>query len=205
MTSPLTENPMLFLPLSLQVALAAGYLGYAVAYAGYRRAHQPVDSAFLSLIFGVPALLILQGSGALGIVVATGLGFAVSLLLGALWRIVGHRAWLWIMADLGVHQDDGTATAWDALIQRPGLKVEQCSVRTKDGRTLFMNSREGYMDLPNKGLVLGGSGDIVMVVEEERTPGNPVDRQAQGIVTENGVRLTYIPASEVAQVNLRVL
>lgn len=205
MASDMPTNSILALPFSFQVALAAGYMGYAVAYAGYRRARQPVDATFMSLIFGVPAFLIMQASDDLGTACAAGMAIATALGLGIFWRVAGRHAWLWVMGDLGVHQEDGSASAWDTLIQRSNLLVQQCSVRTKDGRTLFLNSRDKYIDLPHKGLVLGGSGDILMVVEEERLPGSETDREAKGVVTDNGVRVAYIPATEIAQVNLRIL
>ena len=45
------------LSLSLQVALASGYLAYITAYAGLRRGHATQDAVFISLVFSVIALL----------------------------------------------------------------------------------------------------------------------------------------------------
>lgn len=192
------------LPWAVQVTVAAGYLGYIIAYAGLRRGHQSVDVAFMTLAFGVPAMLIMlwRGDAMPG---AAGVGGVVSgLVLGAVWRVVGRAAWLGLMKALQVHQEDGTASAWDAMIQRQGLDVNQVSVRTKDGRTLFMSDRRPYDDQPHQGLILGANGDIVMVVEKERLKDGGDDRAATGIIAAGGLRVAYIPASEVAQVNLRI-
>lgn len=197
--------------LALQVALGGGYLGYVTAYAGLRRGHDQIDSAFISIAFGVPALMVFKylesaswQADWLRNWVAAPVAVIVSLLVGALWRAVGAGLWRGAVAYFKVHQDDGTLTAWDALIQKPRQTVDQLSVHTKDGRTLYMNTRDRYLDGPHRGLILGGNGDIVMVVEEERIPGKDGDETRTGIVTDNGTRLTYLPASEIARVNIRV-
>lgn len=197
---------LVLLPIGLQVALGAGYLAYMIAYAGLRRGHSAVDAVFISFAFGIPALFTFDLLAPYYVALGVAAGAAVSILAGIFWRAGLRRVWVWLMEKLGVHGEDGAATAWDTLIQRRGLKVNQVSVRTKDGRTLFMNGRHDYLDGPHKGLILGGDGSVVMVVEEERLLGAAgEDRKAQGMRTENGVRLSYIPASEIAQVNMRVL
>jgi hypothetical protein len=205
----LSELEFLTSSLGLQAALAGGYLGYVTAYAGLRRGHAQIDSAFISLAFGVPALLVFtlieqSGIPASHSWVAASVAVVTSLVSGGIWRVVGTKCWRKLVSILKVHQDDGTSTAWDALIQRPELYVEQVSVHTKDGRTLFMNSLGPYEKLPHKGLILGGTGDIVMVVEEERIPGKPEDEERQGVITDAGLRMTYLPASEIARINLRI-
>jgi len=192
------------LPLALQVGLGAGYAGYSIAYAGLRREHDAVDTTFLSLAFGVPALLVVQLREDLGQFWAAVLAIAASVICAAIWRGFGRQIWHWLMGCLRVHHEDGTATAWDALIQRPGLLVQQVSVRCRDGRTLFMNVRDPYMLGPYSGLVLGRNGDVLMVVEEEGAE-DGTRRTPEGVVTGNGTRLTYVPAGEIKQVNLRVL
>ncbi|MFP1646092.1 hypothetical protein [Pontitalea aquivivens] len=197
---------LVLLPVGLQVALGAGYLAYMIAYAGLRRGHSAVDAVFISFAFGIPALFTFDFLAQVHVALGVAFGAAASIVAGVVWRSGLRCGWGWLMEDLGVHGEDGAATSWDTLIQRRDLKVNQVSVRTKDGRTLFMNERHDYLDGPHKGLILGGDGSVVMVVEEERLPGaTGEDRKAQGMRTENGVRLSYIPASEIAQVNMRVL
>lgn len=195
---------VLNLPIGIQVALGSGYLAYVTAYAGLRRGHGPADTAFISLAFGLVGMVVFDRTGSLSIWQSVALAVLAAVATGAIWRVWGARMWHRIVHGLRIHADDGTATAWDALIHKAGQTVQQVSVHTKDGRVLYLNDRHPYVLGPHRGLILGGNGDIVLVVEEERIPGTEGDEVRDGIVTRNGTRLTYIPAAEIARINMRV-
>lgn len=191
------------LSLSVQVALAAGYLAYITAYAGLRRGHATQDAIFISLVFSVVALLVFELLPVEQTYVRAFLACIAALASGIFWRKLGRTWWLWLMQKTGVHREDGVHSPWDVLVQTD-RKVGQISVHLKSGRTLYMHDRRNFVGCPWEGLYLGGDGSVIMAVETEELPdGTSEDRE--GIKDEAwGTRLTYIPASEIARVNLRM-
>ncbi|MDO6586825.1 hypothetical protein Q4543_15030 [Salipiger sp. 1_MG-2023] len=191
------------LSLSLQAALAAGYLGYVTAYAGFRRDHAATDAVFISLAFASLAMLAFVLLERFGLVASFIAAFVTSLLSAGLWRKWGRKGWLWCVGSVGVHRDDGAHGAWSGIVQTD-RRVGQVSVHTVGGRVLYMNDRSKYHDAPWGGLYLGGDGSVVMVVEEEELSDGR-EEERTGINDElMGTRMTYIPASHVARVNIRM-
>lgn len=190
--------------LAVQVALGAGYLGYATAYAGFRKDHRSEDAVFISLAFGAIAYVSFGLAEAmLGPVGAAVAGFCVSLLAAILWRIAGRDAWLKVMGAAGVHREDGVHSAWAKIVQS-GRQVGQVSVHLKSGRVLYLNDRRKYHDLPFDGLYLGGDGSVAMVVEEEELP-DETNEARDGIADPDwGLRITYVPAGEIGRVDIRL-
>lgn len=192
------------LTLSLQAALGAGYLGYATAYAGYRRDHRSEDALFISLAFAAVAMLAFGAVEAfLGSVWAVIAAVSASLAAACAWRVVGRRLWLQAMSASRIHRDDGVHAGWTGIIQSMGA-VGQISVHLKGGGVLYLNDRRNFDGSPWGGLYLGGDGAIIMAVEEEELP-DGVEEIREGIIDQDwGTRLTYIPASEVKRVNIRI-
>ncbi len=192
------------MPLVMQLALGAGYAGYAIAYAGLRRDHSATDAALCSLAFGVPAILVFSALVERGQMVAALAGFVVAIGVACLWRMGGRDGAYFLLNGLGVHQDDGLSNTWDALIHRKGLKVSQMSVHMTDGRILYLSDRTLVKGAPFDGLLLGGDGSIAMVVQKERAADGSTVEKSDIADDEWGYRLTYIPADHVAQVNIRI-
>ncbi|RAP39431.1 hypothetical protein BYZ73_20600 [Rhodovulum viride] len=191
------------LSLSVQVAIGAGYLGYVTAYAGFRRDHDATDAVFISLAFASIATLAFLLVEKFGPVAAFLTAFLASLICAGVWRRWGRRCWLWCMDKTGVHRDDGVHTTWSGIAQTD-RRVGQVSVHTEDGRILYLNDRSKYHGAAWDGLYLGGDGSVVMVVEEEELP-NGTEETRSGISDEHwGTRLTYIPASQIRRVNIRM-
>lgn len=192
------------LSIAVQAAIGAGYLGYVTAYAGYRRYHKTEDAVFISVAFSSIALfsygLADRYLGAAGAVAAA---FVSSLAVAFTWRKWGRRAWLLIVSSIGVHRDDGAFSAWDEFAQTDRL-VDQAYVVLKSGRTLCLNDRRAFFGAPWNGLYLGGDGSVIMVVEDEDLPDGTC-RYRETIKDDLwGTRMTYVPADEIARVELRM-
>lgn len=199
------------LSLAAQVTFGAGYAAYLIAYAGLRRHHETQDAVFNTLAFGVPAIFTFQYVDRLGPVVTTLIAGGACLFLGALWRVglrsMSHK----LLAYLRIHRDDGLLYGWDQIVNT-NCSVGQVSVHTKDGRVLYLNNRDNFAKSPFEGLYLGTDGSIILAVEEEEfsVPG-PLGPEEHcevrdGVVhPEQGTRMTYIPADQVARVNIRML
>jgi len=190
------------LPLEIQTALGGGYLAFAIAYAGLSDQYRATDIVFRTMAFGLISLMAFRLSQQLGPIGASALGVAAALVAGILWRVVGIRLVNRILAGLGVHREDGTYSAWTALIQQPGLTVSQLSVHTKDGRILYQNALHDPKAHLN-GMYFGRDGSIVMVVEEEELPDGTEEVRTGVRGPEWNTRVTYIPADQITRVNLR--
>lgn len=192
------------LSLSLQASLASGFLAYVTAYAGFRREHSAQDSAFITLAFSsVAQLVFILIDPCWGSLVACLSALATSLAAAIVWRKWARTAWLWLMGKAKVHRDDGAHGTWSAIVQA-NRGVEQLSVQTKSGRTLYLSDRSAYAAAPWSGVYLGGDGGVILVVDEEELPDGSLEKRS-GVADEDwGTRMTYIPASEVARVNIRM-
>lgn len=191
------------LSLSVQVSLGAGYLAYVTAYAGLRQHHNARDEVFISIAFASVAMLAFVYAEPSGEWVGAAAGLVAALVVGGLWRAAGRSLWYGAMTRMKIHGDDGTHTAWQSMIHDRKFNVAQLSVHTKDGRVLYMNDRRPFRGAPHGGIIMGGAGDILMVVEEEELP-DGTEEVRTGIVAEEGVRFSYIPADQIARVNVRV-
>lgn len=192
------------LSLGIQTALGSGYLAYATAYAGLRENHKTEDTVFISLGFGVIAMLVYAGlTPILGEVASVVSAVSSSLICAAIWRRLGRKGWLWCMSKARVHREDGHHGSWASIVQADRA-VEQISVHLKGGRILYLNDRSAFSASPWEGIYLGGDGSVIMAVqEEEDVEGNEEIRE--GIVDDVfGTRLTYIPAGEISRVNIRM-
>lgn len=193
---------ILNMTLAAQVALGGGYLAYATAYAGLRRGHATEDAVFITFAFGIFASLAFGFAQPRGVPLAVLAGVGSALLAAVVWRMCGRSLWQSLIEGAGVH-DDGIATAWDGLIQSPGQMVQQVSVRLRDGRILRTDRRDPFLGQRHGGLILGRDGDIVLVVETELAADGTI-RHPPHVLNDDGIRLTYVPASEIVQINLRV-
>jgi len=189
--------------LAVQVALAAGYLGYCTAYAGYRRGHLARDAIFISLVFASIASVAFVLAEAWGTVAAGLVALLTSLACACLWRMVGRKVWLWAMRASRVHREDGVHSAWDGLLQS-GRAVTQLTVHTRGGDILYLTDRAPFKHAPWEGIYLGGDGSIVMAVDEE-VLGDGKLTVRDGILSDGwGARMTYLPPSEIARIEIRL-
>lgn len=188
-------------PWQIQVALGSGYTAYMAAYAGIRSHHQAIDTTFRALAFGLVATAILILVPAEYPAVAITGAFTASLIAGLLWRRFGGRMWERVLRQIDVSWGDDTPTAWQRLISDQDHYVTQISVLTADGRWFRCDDAGAVADLPNGPCILGTNGDIVLY------PTHVVDTQGSRTVTVNdahwGARATYLPASQIKQVNIR--
>lgn len=191
------------LSLSIQVALASGYLAYITAYAGLRRGHATQDAIFISLVFSVIALLCFELIPIQQTYLKAATASAAALATGIVWRKIGRPFWLWVMQKTRVHREDGVHAPWDVLVQTD-RKVGQLSVHLKNGRVLYLHDRRAFLGCPWEGLYLGGDGSLIMAVESEELPDGTEEIREAVHDDAWGTRLTYIPASEIARVNIRI-
>ena len=106
---------LLTLPLDTIAVLAAGYLGYRLAFVGKDASHSGVDVLFLSLVYALAAKLAMAAAaGALAPPLLAPLtGIAAALGMAALWRRFGEAGVFRLLRRTGVSTSDRHLTAWD--------------------------------------------------------------------------------------------
>jgi hypothetical protein len=190
------------LPFTIQLGLGIGFLCYVTAYAGRRRGHTITEITFLTMAFGLPALLPLSsGTGSIAINALIGISLAFGLAL--IWRGWALEAWQRAAKFIGLHAEDGLSYGWDKIVSYPNLATSQISVHTADGRILYLNDRTKFAHAPFEGLYLASDGSIIMAVEEERLPDGTEQVRTDISVATWGVRMTYLPPDQVKRVNIR--
>ena len=205
--------------LSVQVALVGGFFGYAVGYAGYKHAHKISDGFMIFFAFGLISTLIYQTVSGLGIghglipdmdlVPSVIIAVGATVILAAIWRSIGRTFVFKALRFLGVHHDDGNENPWDTIVGDRSA-VQQVSVHLTDGRVLYMSDRTAFVGYLYEGLLLGSDGSVALAVQEEELPPNPdgtvVEEQRENVaMPDSGVRLTYIPKSQITRINIRVM
>lgn len=209
---------LLALPWQVQIVIVGGYLAYVVAYTGKRSAHKAVDTVSIILCFGgisiltfealdefVPEIINLFGQDltllrefCLAVCsMMSAVGFAI------LWRRYLGNSVRNILGRLSKNDDDGLPTGWDTIIQTPNFDYSQLNVTLKNGNKLECDAMGNFNDLPNGPCILGGDGSIAMYVTHiEDAKG--IHREANNLVSkERGARMTFIPADQIAEVDIR--
>ncbi|MAZ32859.1 MAG: hypothetical protein CMO06_06905 [Thalassospira sp.] len=192
-----------------QIVIVSGYLSYVLAYSGMRSEHKTIDSVSIVLCFGGLGLLIIHTIDPLigedfrfeNVVLGIS-GVVVPIIFAVLWRKLFRenfgKFWRWT----GVSEEDGLPTAWNTLIQKRGLLYTQINVTTKDGRVLESWPLEPFNNDPNGPCVLGADGSIGMYVTHITEVGEE-RREVRKLRDDNGIRITYIPKDQIAEVDLR--
>lgn len=187
----------------IMVVLISGYGAYISSFIGLRSSHTIRDELFCMVVLGLVGYSISELLGEISFIVRLIAAYLVATLAGVILRIWLLRWWQKTMYAFNIHHDDGISNAWTRIIRDRG-RILQISVHVKDGRILHLNDRLQYMNAHWQGLYLGSDGSIIFPVDEEELPDGTVEQRNDVNDDEWGVRLTYIPASEVCRVNMRM-
>ena len=220
-------NELIELSWKSQVVLVGGYLSYVLAYSGRRASHGPTDILGIILCFGGIGLLctvLLEAWIAdLGILSHEAKSEAdqdknqsVSLrtfvigttsLSGPLFTAILWRGflndWTWkTIGNITRSKEDGLPSAWATLIQSKGLDYSQLVVTLKSGVIYESFPLGDFNKYPNGPCVFGPDGAIAMYVTYI-TEADGSGREVEHIHDADGYRITYIPESEISEVDFR--
>lgn len=197
---------LLNLPTATLIALAGGYIGYRITATGKDGSHTGVDVAFGSLVFALVSRLAAVGMSRISVSLALQ---AVAAILAAsvvaiLWRKWGERCFFTILRDMRVSISDRHRTAWDPLRVNPGLHPTQIIVRRKDGVQLMCERVSRFDYMPTGACCFGTDGSVVLYVTDVLEPGAEDWEELDPRGPDDwGTLMTYVPASEVAQLMIR--
>lgn len=207
---------LLELPWQAQIVIVGGYLGYVIAYAGKRAGHKNIDTFSIILCFGGISILtfeIIDHSlpelfpkfnipyiRNVGLVLAA---LGTSTVCAILWRRLLQDYLQKRIRSLSKSENDDLYSAWDTIIQTKDLDYFQLNITLESGRVLESYPLGAFNDLPNGPCILGGDGSVGMYVTHIEDP-NSERRAANNIDCEDeGARLTFIPASQIAEIDFR--
>lgn len=203
---------VLSLPLVTLAVIAAGYLGYRLAYTGKDARHSSVDVVFFVCVFGFAAKMV----GALSIwgtsIIGWRLGDAASSLAGivgalviaATWRRWGEIAVFRALRGASVSSARRLGSAWSVVVARPDLKPTILMVSKTDGSQLLSEGMSQFNELPFGSCVLGEDGSIAMYVTHCRSGTDQEWAEvSSGLYADWGAEVTVIPANQISHVSLR--
>lgn len=206
------DDKLLNLPFYIQLSLGSGYLAYLIAYAGIRQHHTPSEVIFRSLSFGMAATVIMLWAPEAPQLFNSWKhdfwrpfsAFAFTVGLGAFWRWRGMRWSRAILRNFNVSWTDDIPTAWLSITAtETSVTPGQIIVDLDNGRTLMCDDTRDFIGAPFAPCVYGLDGSIAFYVTDEKPPGGDWIKHAD-VRHLDGDLLTYLPASVVKRVELRL-
>lgn len=191
------------LPLEIQFPFATGYTAYLLAFSGIRSAHKAVDTIFIILIFSSIATLFFAALEGYGPVFAGASSFVGTCISSVFWRRVLRFRVRYFMRNLDISWANDDPSALATLCDDTQHEVTQVAVRLNNGSWLRCDDTSAFNDAPYAPFLVSPSGDLALYLTHEDTPdGN--SRESLTTVDElYGARLTYVPASNISEINLR--
>jgi hypothetical protein len=191
---------------STLLLVASGYAAYYVANVGLRDHHKPADVTFSILVFAfIAAFAFYSCLWVLDLALAGSsiITFIFAMLAGAAWRRFGRPRFELLLRTARISRSNDLPSAWIALFGE-NYDATQLTVQLKDGTWLMCDDLSKFQKAPNGPCVLGAKGDILMYVTDKQgkrgigfvPTGGPID-------PEWGHEITYIPADQIARVDLR--
>jgi hypothetical protein len=192
------------LPFEIQVSLAAGFLGYCVAYSGKRNHHKAYESAMIILIFGTPSIAAIKASKSIfspeiQIIYAA----ACSLAMAIIWRRFLSKKVFKFLRNQKISQEDENLGPWQNISQDTDTKISQLNVRLKNGRVLFCTNLSDYNGAPHGPALFGSDGSIAMYATKITTSNGTIHEVSPKDL--GGFQITYIPKEEISEVDLRIV
>ena len=191
------------LPWQIQASLASGYVAYVIAYAGSRARLQTIDTAFITLAFGLVAtaalFLLADHPPAIRVPVA----FVAACIAGGIWRKWGRQLVRFTLRVMDVSWSDDEPSALSTLSNNTRHRVTQVAVMLDDGRWLQCVDAAKFANAPNGPFLIGPNGDVALYLTHEDGPNGESKEQPSVRDEEYGDRITYVPASRIRCINIR--
>ena len=205
-------NPeLLNLPWQVQLSLASGYAAYLVANAGNRDHHSAIDVTFTTLLFGMFATLLYNVVISLFLptvqsaVLAGVAAFGMTAILGAIWRKWGRPLFSKMVRDWGIATSNDDPSALTTILADAATRVSQISVKTEDGCWLHCDDTRLFANSPRGPVVIGPSGDVGLYLTHFHSADGELKAVEDFRNTDHGDMMTYVPASRVVRIKLRLL
>ncbi|EEI9429493.1 hypothetical protein RDB90_004333 [Salmonella enterica] len=197
------------LPWATLVTLASGYIGYFIANVGLKDHHKTVDITFATLVFSLLptlgyTLISMICTGFFTTYASTTSAVVIAVVTGALWRICGRKWMYGILRALNISWSDNTNSAWQQMFGLTDYRCTELFVILKDGSGLQSRPLSRFEGLPNGPFTLGNSGDVILYVTHTSEPDSDDWIEFEEVIHKSwGALATYIPADQIAKVEIR--
>lgn len=199
----MSELEFLKLPWEIQGALASGYAAYAIAYTGLRERQKPVDIAFLSLVFSVPATLTFGWLASRGPTISIPAAFIVAVGTAIIWRKFIRPFAFPLLKKLNITWANDDPSALATLGGNAKFGITQIAVLMDDGTWLRCDDARNFDSAPFSPYLLGPNGDVALYLTHEEAADGKVKTLATVRDPVYGDRITYVPASRIKRITLR--
>jgi hypothetical protein len=199
----MSELEFLKLPWEIQGALASGYAAYAVAYTGLRDRQRPIDIAFLSLVFSVPAMLAFWLLASRGLAISIPAAFVASIVTGIIWRRAIRPLVFQILKKFDVTWSNDDPSALATLSSNTEFRITQIAVLLDDGTWLRCDDARKFVAAPFAPYLLGPNGDVALYLTHEETADGTVKTLTTVRDANYGDRITYVPAGRIKRITIR--
>ena len=195
------------LPEQLQVILASGYLGYSIAYAGYRDNERKDDVLYGILAFGIfgygfydftrryYSTFLIPGIGAL----------LAAILSAIVWRKYGRTWFNFLLHRAAISNEDGIRTVWTRISQDTNICPTQIVVTLKDGSDYVCEDVQMFRDAPIPLYYTDSDGSIALYATQRTTKDGETKDMKHTRDESMGDRLTYIPKDLISNVSIRFI
>lgn len=196
---------LLALTLDMQIALVAGYLGFSAATAGLKHGLRTEDGVFQILVYALPAALILQFDPEsyyrpAAMVLAVGASYG----MGLIWRRWLQKRWLEFLYNRGLTTEDSRPSVIDTIIHNQEVEWSQISVMLSDGTKYDLAHPENFTEALTKPVIIDKEGSIALYADHMAKPGEQLKALDHIQDGEYGDLLTYIPASQIKRLQIRL-
>lgn len=195
--------------------LAPGYLGFRLYQIdrGWSDLNA-IDVIYGSLIFSTVAYATYLG------MVAVGWGDyparrVISLILFAviyafLWRRFGHDLFHQGLHALGVTNEDNKSTTWTQIFNNPKIYLTQITVEMKGGSQIWCENtlqfrRDEFRRVGIHPYYSDADGNLYLISTHSRSAQSGEWEPAPDVVSDWGVNLVFVPASEIARIDVRAI
>ena len=193
------------LPEQLQVIFVSGYLGYSIAYSGFRENERKEDLFYGVLSFGIFGFAIYDLSSPYfeSFAIPGLLALLTSVGVAMLWRKYVKRWFFKMLHKAAISNEDGIPTVWSRITQDTTIAPRQLTVELKDGSKYICDDVDSFATAPIPMYYTDSAGNIAMHVthkakkDEAETPVAAVRHDSWGD------RITYIPAKDIATIDFR--
>lgn len=200
-------------PIDVLVVLAAGYIGYKVAYTGKNKQHKPVDVIFISLAFGLFAQIFYGISNvALSQLVNVGvrqlsaaITILAALLVASFWRRYLEGWVRTLLRATDVSFSDGYLTALDTINASTKFRPTQLVVWRTDGSQVMCDYLHPFENKPFGPCIIGEDGSVALYVNNIKYDKRDDWREVDPCDEHFGCAITYVPASQIANIQVRYL
>lgn len=198
-------NDLLSLPLYIQVTLGYGYLSYIIASQGRRKNEKTYDVVLSTILYSIPSFGTWKILEVFEIHVIPSLMFMLvaSVFTGIFWRKYFRSFWFAFLNESRISTDDGNSNVWTKLIQDTAITPTQIEVFLNNGKRLYCDDVQRFIDAPIPILQYDYEGNIALYVTHTKKEGKEY-KPAKSLRNSSwGDMITYIPSSEITRVKIR--